>query len=186
MNNVNHVSKKTACNNARYMNTRAYTHPRSFEYITCLCSLDTTSVNTKGDAWWKNMTTADESWIYCYDHATKQQSTEWGQTINAEYHILVLKKLIKDHIPKSGQTSSDAGTCITTMIAPMLPILPDLVQYPETKKKPNGRPFPTATSTIKTSEAILKVLFKPGFEHVFKELQRWLNKCMVLNCDHLK
>lgn len=31
----------------------------------------------EGDAWWKNIITADESWIYYYDPETKQQSSEW-------------------------------------------------------------------------------------------------------------
>lgn len=104
-----------------------------------ICQLWLQCVRQEGDAWWKNIITADESWIYCYDPATKQQSTQWvekggptpkkpraqksaakamvitffdyrgmvythtvpqGQTINGEYYILVLKQLIKDHIPK--------------------------------------------------------------------------------------
>jgi len=42
-----------------------------------VCQLWLQCVRKQGDAWCKNIITADESWIYCYDHATKQQSTEW-------------------------------------------------------------------------------------------------------------
>ncbi|KAG8265861.1 hypothetical protein J6590_084455 [Homalodisca vitripennis] len=42
---------------------------------------------------------ADESWIYCYDPATKQQSTEWvekgGPTPKEN---LVLKGLLQTHV----------------------------------------------------------------------------------------
>ncbi|KAG8325930.1 hypothetical protein J6590_054953 [Homalodisca vitripennis] len=106
---------------------------------------------------------------------------------------------------KSGQTSSYAESCITTMLAPMLPILclsfypkkesklchihpTDLAPnafflYPHAKKELKGRRFPTATAAIKTLEVILKVLSKEDFEHVFKEWQRRWNRCVALNGD---
>lgn len=31
----------------------------------------------EGDDLWKSITTADETWIYCYDLEMKIQSTEW-------------------------------------------------------------------------------------------------------------
>lgn len=42
-----------------------------------LCEYWLKCIDEQGDSWWKNIITADESWIYCYDPETKQQSSEW-------------------------------------------------------------------------------------------------------------
>ncbi len=42
-----------------------------------LCEYWSECVRKEGDGWWKTIITADESWIYAYDPATKQQSMEW-------------------------------------------------------------------------------------------------------------
>lgn len=34
-------------------------------------------VQEEGEAWWKTIITADETWVYCYDPEMKQQSTQW-------------------------------------------------------------------------------------------------------------
>ncbi|KAG8303951.1 hypothetical protein J6590_105937, partial [Homalodisca vitripennis] len=110
-----------------------------------------------------------------------------GQPINGEY-ILVLKEQIKDRIPKkAARPRRTLETTANTVLqfpakkrietVPHPPYSPDLapndfVLYHQAKKEVNGRRFPAATAAIKTLEAILKVLSKEGFEHVFKEWQR--------------
>lgn len=214
-----------------------------------ICQLWLQCVRQEGDAWWKNIITADESWIYCYDPATKQQSTEWvekggptpkkpraqksaakamvitffdyrgmvythtvpqGQTINGVYYISVLRQLIKDHIPKKrpdlvgrwklhhDNARPHVANAVLQFLAkkgietvPHPPYSPDLAPndfflYPQAKKELKGRRFPTAAAAVKKLEAILKVLSKEGFEHVFKEWQRRWNKCVALNGDYLE
>lgn len=214
-----------------------------------VCQLLLQCVREQGDAWWKTVITADESWIYCYDPATKQQSTEWvekdgprpkkpraqksaakamvvtffdyrgmvythtvpqGQTINAEYYISVLKQLMKDHIPKKrpdlvgrwklhqDNARPHVANAVVDFLAmknvetvPHPPYSPDLAPndfflYPQAKRELKGRRFPTAAAAVKALEAVLKVLSKNGFEHVFQEWQRRWTKCVALNGDYLE
>ncbi len=51
--------------------------PEQKKQCITLCEYWSECVCKEGDGWWKIIITADESWIYAYDPATKQQSTEW-------------------------------------------------------------------------------------------------------------
>ncbi len=42
-----------------------------------VCKLWLSRIEEQGDAWWKNIIMADESWIYCYTPEMKPQSFEW-------------------------------------------------------------------------------------------------------------
>ncbi len=51
--------------------------PEQKKQCVTLCKYWPECVHKEGDRWWKTIITASESWIYAYDPATKQQSTEW-------------------------------------------------------------------------------------------------------------
>ncbi|KAG8280004.1 hypothetical protein J6590_091725 [Homalodisca vitripennis] len=62
--------------NARCINWQCpFTHKWSFGYVTC-CAPWIPLLLTPKVCMVGNVITADESWIYCYDPATKQQSTD--------------------------------------------------------------------------------------------------------------
>src|SRR5436190_4438061 len=143
--------------------------------------------------------------VMVYTHTVPQ-----GQTINAEYYILVLKQLMKDHIPKKrpdlvgrwklhhDNARPHVANAVLQYLAkkevetvPHPPYSPDLAPndfflYPQAKKELKGRRFPTTIAAIKALEAILKVLAKEGFEHVFEEWQRRWKKCVALKGDYLE
>jgi len=124
--------------------------------------------------------------------------------------LAILKQLMKDHIPKKrpdlvgrwklhhDNARPHVANTVLQFLAkkevetvPHPPYSPDLAPndfflYPQAKMELKGRRFQTTIAAIKALEAILKVLAKEGFEHVFKEWQRRWDKCVALNGDYLE
>ncbi len=62
----------------------------------------------------------------------------------------------------------------------------DFFFYPTAEKELKGKHFPTGLVTIKTLEAILKLMTNTGFQNIFFEWQQHWKKCVALHGDYFK
>ncbi len=125
--------------------------------------------------------------IYNYTCPTKT-------TNNAQYYIVVMKQLMKDHILKKQPglirkwklhqdnaqphvTRSVTITMFLTINNAELDLAPnDFFLYPTMKKKLKGKHFPTRMAAIKALDVIFKHMEKRGFQNVLSRVAVTLEK----------
>lgn len=150
--------------------------------------------------------------ITCFDYKgmVYTHTVPTSTTVNGEYYKTVLQHLIKDHIPKKrpelarswklhhDNARPHVAGIVTEFLnrkgiqcVPHPPYSPDVAPcdffvYSTAKKELKGRRFQTSAAAAHAFEAILKLLSKNGFEHLFREWQRRWGKVIALHGDHIE
>ena len=133
------------------------------------------------------------------------------QTVNAQYYVDVLRKLIRPHIQRKrpqytkgrwklhrDNARPHTAKVVTEFleerkieIVPHPPYSPDLAPcdfhlYPTLKKNIKGRRFDSAQAALDAVQGILKRMSEEGFQGVYEKWQeRWL-KCIKLGGEYIE
>ena len=134
-----------------------------------------------------------------------------GQTVNAEYYVGVLQKLIRPHIQKkrpeytSGRWKlhqDNARPHVAHLVMEFLshrhvqviphpPYSPDLAPcdfylYPTAKKQVKGRRFQTPEDAVTAVQGVLNSMSQNGFQDVFEKWQERWDKCIRLGGEYIE